>query len=161
MRTHLNNLVIAELIIVHIVVGFLVVLAGTANVVHVELLEDLRDDKIENRNDIGRVVFDLPIQHLIELEDMIAVDFKDVSIELADLLEFLDIVWRLLILLIVILIIIVLDLLKVVDEVFEFHLDFRGIDICAPKHHCMRAHLTISAHATLQELLALVVHHAC
>ena len=160
-RAHLDDLVVAKLVIVHIVVSIVLVLP--TDVVHVELLEHLRDHQIEDRDDIRRVVLNLPVQHLIELEHMVTVDLQDVAIELAHLLELLDVVGRFLILLIVLIIVVVLDLLKVVDEVFEFHLDLGSVDICAPKHHCVRAHFC-GAHASLQEVLTwmtLIVHHAC
>ena len=160
MRTHLNNLVISELIIVHVEISVLVVWpACAADIVHVELFEDLGDDEIENGNDVRRVVLDLTIKHLIKLEHMVTVDLEDITVELADFLEFLDVVWGFLILLIVIFIIIILDLLKVVDEVFEFHLDLRGIDIRTPEHHSVRAHFPAGPHTSLQKLLALIVHH--
>ena len=93
---------------------------------------------------------------------MVAVDLEDVAVELAHLLELLDVVRRFLILLIVLIIVIVLDLLKVVDEVFELHLDLGGVDVGAPEHHRVRAHFR-GAHAALQKVLrrmSLVVHHA-
>jgi len=156
MRADLNDLVVAELIIVHVVVSVLVILP--ANVVHVELLEDLCDNQIENGNDIGGVILYLPVKHLIELEDMVAIDVKHVAIQLSHFLELLDVVRRLLELLIILIVIIILDLLKVVDKVFEFHLDVACVDVSAPKHLRVRAHLGVGA--ALKQLLALVVHHA-
>ena len=148
---HLNNLVITEFVVVHVEIGVLVIWAGAAtpDIVHVELFEDLGDDEIENGNDVGRVVLDLPIKHLIELEHVVTVDLKNISVELAHFLQFLDVVWGFLILLIVIFIIVIFDLLKVVDEVLELHLDLGGVDIGAPEHHRMRAHFTAGAHTSL------------
>jgi hypothetical protein len=69
-RTDLDNL-LASFIVVHHV-GVLVVLA--ANIVHVKLLVNLSDHQIENWDNVGRVVFKLPVNHLIELENVVAVD---------------------------------------------------------------------------------------
>jgi len=132
-RAHLDDLVITELIVVHVVVSILVVLS--TDVVHVQLFEDLRDDQIENGDNVGWVILDLPVKHLIKLEHMVTINFEHVAVELSDFLELLDIVGSLLILLIILIIIVVLDLLKVVDEILELHLDLRGIDISSPKHH--------------------------
>ena len=129
-RAHLDDLVVAELVVVHVVVSIVLVLPS--DVVHVELLEHLRDHQIEDWDDVRRVVLNLPVEHLIELEDVVAVDLEDVAVELAHLLELLDVVRRFLILLIVLIIVIVLDLLKVVDEVFEFHLHLASVDVCSP-----------------------------
>ena len=154
-RANLDDLIVAELIIVHVVIILLVL---STNVVHVKLLKDLRYDEIENGDDIRRVVLDLSVKHLIELEDVVAIDVEHVSIQLSHFLQLLDVVWSLLILLVVLIIVIILDLLKVVDEVFEFHLDIACVDVRAPENLGMRAHLSVCA--TLQELLTLVVHHA-
>lgn len=135
-RTHLDDLIITELVIVHIVVSILVILS--ANVVHVQFFEDLRDDQIENGDDVCWVVLNLLIEHLIKLEDVVTINFKHVAIELSDFLELLDVVGSFLILLVVLTVIVILDLLKVVDEILELHLDFRGIDISTPKHHRVR-----------------------
>ena len=150
-RSDLDDLLVAELIIVHVVVGFLVVLP--ANVVHVELFVYLSDDEIEDRDNVGWVVLDLPVEHLVEGEDMVTIDVEDVAVEFPHLLQLLDVVGSLLELLVVFVIIVVFDLFKVVDEVFEFHLDITGIDVCAPKYLGMRTHFI----STLE--LALV-HHA-
>jgi hypothetical protein len=152
MWTHLNNVIITELVIVHVVVSILLVLP--AYVVHVELLVDLGDHQIEDRDDVCWVVLDLPIKHLVKLENVIAIDIEHVGVHLTDFFQTLDVVWGLLVLLVVIIITVILDLLKVVNEVFEFHLDVIRVDVCAPKNLCVRAHL-------MSPLKLSVVHHAC
>lgn len=154
-RANLDDLIVAELIVVHVVVS---VVALSANVVHVELFKNLCHNKIENGDDIGGVVLDLSVKHLIELEDMVAVDIEHVAIQLTHFLQLLDVVGSFLILLIVLIIVIILDLLKVVDEVFEFHLDIACVNVRAPKHLGMRTHFRVWS--TLQKLLTLIVHHA-
>ena len=47
--------------------------------------------------------------------------------------------------LVILIIVIVFDLLEVVDEVFEFHLDITGVDIGAPEDLSVRAHLVVCA----------------
>lgn len=138
MGTHLNDLVAAKLVIVHHV-SILVVLAS--DVVHVKFFVDLRDHQIEDWDDVRGVVLDLPVKHLIELEHMVAVDVEDVSIKLAHISQFLNVVRSLLELLIILVIVIILDLLKVVDEVFEFHLDLICVDVGAPEDLRVRAGL--------------------
>lgn len=152
MGTHLDNVIITELVIVHVVVSILLVLP--ANVVHVELLVDLGDHQIEDRDDVSGVVFDLPIEHLVELEYVVAVNIEHICVHLTDFFETLDVVWGFLVLLVVIIIAVILDLLKVVNEVFEFHLDIVSVDVCAPQNLCVRAHFV----STLE--LA-VIHHSC
>ena len=62
----------------------LVFLFTSRNIVHVELFENLGHNKIEDWNNIGRIVDNLAVQSLIELEDMIAIDFKHIQVEYTD-----------------------------------------------------------------------------
>jgi len=140
---HLNDLVAAKLVIVHHV-SILVVL--TSNVVHVEFLVNLRDHQIKDWDDVRRVVLDLPVKHLIELEHMVAVNVKDVSIKLAHISQFLNVVWCFLELLVIFIVVIILYLLKVVDEVFEFHLDLICVDVGSPEDLRVRAGLIGACH---------------
>ncbi len=149
--TNLNDLITAKFIVVHHI-SILVVLA--ANIVHVELLVNLCDHKIKDWDDVCGIVLDLPVKHLIELEDMVTVNVEDISVKFAHLSKLLNVVWSSLELLIVVIIVIVLNFLKVVDEVFEFHLDFVGIDVCAPEYLRVRACLVGPCHLVR-------VKHAC
>ena len=150
-RSDLDNVITAKLVIVHRIVILLVILP--ADIVHVKLLVNLSDNQIENGNDISRIVLDLPVQQLIELEQVITVDIENVAVKLTDFLQLLDIVGCLCVLLIIFIIIVVVDLLEVVDEVFEFHLDFVRVDVGAPEHLRVRAHILSTLHH-----LAIVEH---
>lgn len=147
----LNDMLAAKLVVIHVVVSLLVILP--ANIVHVELLIDLGDHQIENGDNVGRVVLNLPVEHLVELEHMIAVYVKDISIKFAYFLQLLDVVGSLLELLVIFIVVIVLDLFKVVDKVFEFHLNIASVDIGAPENLSMGAHL-------VGALKLALVHHA-
>ena len=70
--SHLDQVVILHLVIVHVVVGVLFILP--ANVVHIELFVNLCDDQIKDWDDVGRIVFNLLVKVLIKLEDVITVD---------------------------------------------------------------------------------------
>ena len=106
MRSHLDDLIIAKLVVVHVVINFIVASLST-DLVHVELFIDLCDNKIKDRNDVGRVVLDLTVEHLIELEDMVAVNIEYVAIKFSHITQLLNIVWCPLELLVVIVIIVV------------------------------------------------------
>ena len=82
--SHLDQVVILHLVIVHVVVCILFILP--ANVVHIQLFVDLRDDQIKDRDDVGRIVLNLLVKVLIKLEDVIAVNVKHISIEFAHFL---------------------------------------------------------------------------
>ena len=71
-RSHLDQVVILHLVIVHVVVGVLFILP--ANVVHIELFVNLCDDQIKDRDNVGRIVLNLLVKVLIKLEDVITVD---------------------------------------------------------------------------------------
>lgn len=71
-RAHLNDLIVSKLIIVHVIVGVFLPLA--TDLVHIELFVYLSHNQIKDRDDVGWVVLDLTIEHLIELEDVVAVD---------------------------------------------------------------------------------------
>ena len=77
-RSNLDDLVV-EFVVSHELIG--IVLSLTADVVHIELLVDLGHHEIENGNDVRGVVLNLAVKHLIVLEDMIAVNVEDVSVE--------------------------------------------------------------------------------
>jgi len=140
---HLNDLVAAKLVIVHHV-SILVVL--TADVVHVKFFVDLRDHQIEDWDNVGGVVLNLPVKHLIELEHMVTVDVKDISIKFAHISQFLNVVGGVFELLVIVVFVIILDLLKVVDEVFEFHLDLICVDVGSPEDLRVRAGLIGACH---------------
>lgn len=140
--SHLDDLVV-EFVVTHELVS--IVLGLTTDVVHIELLVDLGHHEIENGNDIRRVVLNLAVKHLIILKDMVTVDVQHISVEFAHFLQFLDVVRGFLELLVVVVIVVVLDLFKVVDEVFEFHLNIAGVDVGAPEDLGVRAHLIIGA----------------
>ena len=70
--SHLDQVVILHLVIVHVVVGVLFILP--ANVVHIKLFVNLCDDQIKDWDDVGRIVFNLLVKVLIKLEDVITVD---------------------------------------------------------------------------------------
>ena len=150
-RADLDDLIVAVLIVVHVVVCVVISSLAAANVVHVQLFVDLGDHQIEDGDNVGRVVLNLAVERLIELEDVIAIDVKNVAIEFAHLAQLLDVVGRALVLLVVIVIVVVLDLLKVVDEVFDFHLDLVCVDVCAPQHLCMGTHLICTCKLVLVE----------
>lgn len=147
----LDDLIVAVLIVVHVVVRVMIGSLATANVVHVQLFVDLGDHQIEDGDNVGWVVLNLAVKSLIKLEYVVAIDVKDVAIELAYLAQLLDVVWCTLILLIIIVIIVVPDLLKVVDEVFDFHLDLVSVDICAPQNLGMGTHLICTCKLVLVE----------
>ena len=152
-RSNLDDLVV-EFVISHELIG--IVLSLTADVVHIKLLVDLGHHKIENGNDVRGVVLNLAVKHLIVLEDVIAVNVEDVSVEFTHFLQLLDVVGCFLELLVVFVIVVVLDLLKVVDEVFEFHLDIAGVDVGAPEDLGVGAHLVIGAIGQ-----GVLIQHAC
>ena len=148
-RSYLDQVVILHLVIVHVVVRILLILP--ANVVHIQLFVDLRDDQIKDRDDVGWIVLDLLVKVLIKLEDVIAVNVQHVSIEFAHFFKLLDVVRCPLILLIIIIVIVVLDLLKVVDKVLEFHLHITSVDVCTPEDLRVRAHFIGARHLALIE----------
>lgn len=131
-RSHLDDMIVAVLVVVHVEVVVLVV-GTTPNVVHVELFVDLRHDEIEDGNDVGGVVLNLPVQHLIELENMVAINVEHSRVQFPHLLQSHDVVGGFLELLVVLVVAVVPDLLKVVDEVFEFHLHIVSIDVGTPE----------------------------
>ena len=145
-------MIVVVVIIVHVVVWVLVAgAAWAADIVHVELFVHLGHDQIENWDDVGRVVLDLAVKHLIELENVVTVDVQTVAIKLAHLSQTLDIVRSLLVSFIIV-IIVVLNLLKVVDEVLEFHLYIARVDIGSPEH------LRVTAHFIGPSQLVLIEH---
>ena len=77
--SNLDQVVILHLVIVHVIVGVLFILP--ANVVHIELFVNLCDDQIKDRDDVGRIVFNLLVKVLIKLEDVIAVDVQHVAVK--------------------------------------------------------------------------------
>ena len=77
--SYLDQVVILHLVIVHVVVRVLLILP--ANVVHIQLFVDLRDDQIKDRDDVGRIVLNLLVKVLIKLEDVIAVNVQHISIK--------------------------------------------------------------------------------
>ena len=77
--SYLDQVIILHLVIVHVIVSILFIL--TANVVHIKLFVDLRDDQIKDRDDVGRIVLNLLVKVLIKLEDVIAVNVQHISIE--------------------------------------------------------------------------------
>ena len=138
-RSNLNDVLATKLIVIHIVVSFLVIL--TANIVHIELLVDLSHHQIEDWDNISGVILNLSVKHLVKLKDVVAVDVEDVAIKVTHFLQLLDVVWSPLELLVIIIIVIILYLLKVVNEVFEFHLNITSVNISSPEDLCVRAHL--------------------
>ena len=94
----------------------------------------MSDHKIEDWNDIRGVVFDLAVQALVKLENVITVDVKNTFINISDFLELLDVVGSLTesFIVHVFIIFVVFDLLKVVYEILQLHLDFICVDIGSP-----------------------------
>lgn len=116
----------------------LIFLLATNENVHVELFVNLCNNEIEDWDDIGWVIYNLAVQTLIELEDMIAVNLQHILVEFTDFLQFLHIEALLDVLGVVLLFIIILsNLLKVVDEVFEFHLNIASVDVGPPDNLSM------------------------
>ena len=154
MGSHLYDLIILpKFIKLHVLVA-ISTLSSSTNIVHVKFFEDLSHNQIEDGDDICWVVFNLAVQSLIELEEMVTVDIEDIKVKIPDLLQLLNIVRGLAecFIIHVIVIIIVLDLLKVVDKVLELGLNITGVNIGSPNDLGCRAHL-ISLH--------LAIEHTC
>lgn len=106
-----------------------------ADTINIKLFENLRNDKIENGNDVSWVVFNLAVQALIESVDVVHVNIEDNFFSFFHLLHFFDVKRSSGVLVIVVsVIIIVFHLNKVVDKVFEFDLDFSSVDVSSPQH---------------------------
>lgn len=79
---------------------------------------------------------DLAVQRLIVLPEVLTIHVQDVFFEFAQFLQLLPVVRtaQKLSIIVVVIIIVVLNFNKCVDEVFEFNLDVRWIDVGSIKH---------------------------
>ncbi len=66
-----------------------------SSIAQVELLVHTSDDQIEYGNDISRVVFELPVQTLIMIIQVLAVDIENVLLGVVNLSQFLHVQWLL------------------------------------------------------------------
>jgi len=57
----------------------------------IKFLVEGSHDEIEDRNDVSRVVFNLPVESIIELKNVVAVDIEDVLLGLMDLSQPLNV----------------------------------------------------------------------
>lgn len=57
----------------------------------IKFLVEGSHDEIENWNDVSRVVFNLPVESIIELKNVVAVDIEDVLLGLMDLSQPLNV----------------------------------------------------------------------
>ena len=111
----------------------LVLLLTSNENVHVKVFVAIRDHEIKDWNDIGWIINNLAVQTLIELEDVIAVNFEYILVEFTDLLQLLHVVALLDVLFFVFLLVIIFFyLFKVVDEIFEFRLNVTSVDVSSP-----------------------------
>ena len=87
MWSHLDDLVVLlDIIELHLLVIISTILSNAANIVDIKLFIELSHDKIKDRNDISRVVYNLPVETLIELEEMVTVDVKDIQVQVSHFL---------------------------------------------------------------------------
>lgn len=79
---------------------------------------------------------DLAVQRLIVLPEVLTIHVQDVFFEFTQFLQLLPVVRtaQKLSIIVVVIIIVVLNFNKCVDEVFEFNLDVRWIDVGSIKH---------------------------
>ena len=73
---------------------------------------------------------------------MIAVYLEYILVELSDFLQFCHVVALSDVLLVTFVITILVDLLKVVNEVFQLHLDIICVDVCPPDYLSVRTILS-------------------
>lgn len=92
--------------------------------------------QIKQRNNVARKVFELFIELLVILPDVIAIDFQNCFLEFFKFLKLFKVKgWshELLVILVVI-VIVVIHLNKCVDERLKLLLGFIGTNICSPNH---------------------------
>lgn len=105
--------------------------------VQVHLLVGSRGDQIEKGNNIAWKIFELPIQGLVILVNMVTVDFQNSFFEFLQFFEFIEVVRCsaiLFVILVVIVKFIIVHLNKCVDKAFNFLLGLVGTNIGAPNY---------------------------
>lgn len=90
-RSNLDNWVIHISSSVHLLrTSHIIVLILSCNV---KVFVKCSDDKIENWNDICGVIFELSIERVVKLINMITIDIKDVLFSFMNFSKPLDIEW--------------------------------------------------------------------
>ena len=100
--------------------------------VQVHLPVDRSRHQIKQGNDVAGEVFELLVELLVELVQVVAVDFEGGLFELLQFFELCEVEWLLGLLLLVTAVRIFGQLNESVDERFEFDLGLVGTDVSAP-----------------------------
>jgi hypothetical protein len=94
-----------------------------SGITEVEFLVDTGHNQIENGNDISGVVFELSVESLVMIKDVLAVNIENVLLSVVYLSKLLDIKW---------LFSVILSILRThisSEEIAETVLNIRGVDI--------------------------------
>ena len=121
--------------IVHLLVVSHVLL--TSKVVHVEFLEDLSHNEIENRNDVRRVVFNLAVKLRVIRKNVGTVYIKHLHFHVSNFLKLLDVKWNPCKLIIAAILVYVFCFHEVVNELFKLLLHQVCLNVSSPEHLCM------------------------
>ena len=142
MRSNLDNLIELIVIFHEFIVHVLVFTLCKSVNVQTEISVGLCYHQIEYWNHISGIVYNLAVQTLVKLENVIAVYFEYILVELPYFFQFGHVVALSDVLLVTFVITILVDLLKVVNEVFQLHLDIICVDVCPPDYLSVRTILS-------------------
>jgi len=103
----------------------------------------LRDNQVEDWDQVSWVLDNLPVKALVKLEHVIAVNVKNLFFEFAHFLQFFDVKGSTSVLLVIV---VVLDFNESVDEVLKAGGNVARVDVCAPDHLGVGAHFLTTLH---------------
>ena len=122
-RTDLDHRLLAVVLHLHVCAVVSVRLALAKSSVQVHVLVGLRGNQIEQRNNVAGEVFQLPIQLLVVLTDVVAVNIQNDLFGLFELLQFFEVIGRFSVLLRVL---VVIHKHERVNEILQLLLGFVG-----------------------------------
>ena len=142
MWSNLDNLIELIVIFHEFIVHVLVFTLCKSVNVQTEISVGLCYHQIEYWNHISGIVYNLAVQTLVKLENVIAVYFEYILVELPYFFQFGHVVALSDVLLVIFVVIVLSDFLKVVNEVFQLHLDIICVDVCPPDYLSVRTILS-------------------